>query len=89
MAKPKWVPREKGFTGLMNGDATQAMLKTKVDAIKSAAVSSAHSKSAEYVTDVQPGKNRAHARCTTANEAAYFDQLKNKTLTKAIDAGRG
>lgn len=42
--------------------------------------------SGEYVADVQPGVNRAHARAKTANDQAVRSNKKHNSLVKGLGA---
>ena len=84
MAKNYFKPNLAGQIALRNSPKVQKDLLRRANAIKSQAMNGA--KTSEYKCDVQPGKTRAHARCSTANAAAYWRQLRYKNLSSAIDA---
>lgn len=43
---------------------------------------------AEFVTDVEVGRNRLHGRVITANAEAMVAEASHRVLTQAFDAGR-
>lgn len=85
MAKNRFYPSKQGQIDLRNSPEVQKMLLKVAENVKHKAESFTGGLS--YTTDVQPGENRAHARVTTANEKAYWVQVRTKNLSSALDAG--
>lgn len=70
---------------LRNSEEMQDILLEKAQAI----ADSASSKSGkEYIADVQPGVNRAHAQAKTGSWAAVQAESKHNYLLKSLSAGR-
>lgn len=59
-----------------------------VEAVRSAAEKVAERAGAGYEADAQAGPNRAVARVTAATAEAYYSNLKNNTLLKALGGGK-
>lgn len=83
-----FVPNQYGLRNLRNSSGVQKDLLARAERIAHRAESASTVRGARYEADVQPGVNRAHAIAHTANVEAMVDQLRAKTLTIAIDAGR-
>ena len=83
-----FTPYANGMRNLRNSKMVQDDLLDRAQAIARQAEQTAGIKGAHFAADVQPGENRAHAIAYTANVPAMIDQRKNKSLAKAIDAGR-
>lgn len=71
---------------LLNGPEVQGDLLARAERIKAKAESIG---SGEYVADVQPGKNRAHAIVRTTDIESRRSNAKHNSLMKSINAGRG
>lgn len=87
MAKSYFKPSAMGQDGLRNSPKVQKALLSCADEVKRSAES--FTSGLAYTTDVQTGKHRAHARCSTANDKAFFVQMRTKNLASALDAARG
>ena len=77
-----------GFINLMNSSACQAMLLGKAQAIASGSESRSTYKDSDFVADVRPGRNRAHARAKSASRGAYWAALKQHVMTASIGDAR-
>ena len=82
MAKPYFKPSAAGQRDLRNSEGVQKALLDTAKEIEQRA--SGYTDGLAYTIDVQPGQERAHARVTTANEKAYWVQLRTKNLTSAV-----
>jgi hypothetical protein len=71
------------ITALLKGPEVQADLRARVERIAAAA-----GDSEDYEVDTRVGATRARASVRTASYAAMRDEAKNRTLTRALDAGR-
>lgn len=71
-----------GFQAILKSAEVQADLERRAEAIADAA-----GEGMEY--DVRVGKTRARASVRTATPEAMRAEARDKTLTRAIDAGRG
>lgn len=87
MAKNYFRYSAAGMDGLRNSEGVQKDLLRRANEVRSSAMQ--RTSGLAYDVDVQPGQHRAHARCTTANERAYWVQLQTKNLTSATDAAAG
>lgn len=87
MAKIKVVMNTSGARAILNSQEVQNDLLERANRIKSRADSMG---SGKYEADVQPGKNRAHARVKTpkGDFKTMASQKKHNTLLKSMDAGR-
>lgn len=74
--KIRFVKHESGIVSMLNSPALQGVLKSKAEVIKSTASAAATYRGATYVTDVQPGRGRAHARASTASEGAWWNEMR-------------
>lgn len=79
----KVVVNGQGVRDKLNGSDVQARLLEIGQAIRDACGLEG------YVTDVQPGKTRAHCLVKTTDWASMWDNAKHNTLLKSMDAGRG
>lgn len=88
MGNVKVVMNSAGARELLNGAAIQSDLLARANRIKAHADGMG---SGTYEADVQPGKNRAHARVKTpkGDFKTMASQKKHNTLLKSLDAGRG
>lgn len=73
-----------GARAILNSPEVQAALLQKAEAI----AKRAKGFGGNYVADVQPGKNRAHALVKTADGKAAYSNAKHNSLLKSVDAGR-
>lgn len=85
MAKVKFVMNIAGFDELRNSHEVQQLLLSKANSIASSAKSKSNG---SYITDVQPGKKRAHARVTTADKRARDMEYNYNCLLKSLNAGK-
>ena len=84
MADVKVVMNHAGAREILNSPEVQAELLARAGRIKS----QARTHGGNYTADVQPGKSRAHARVSTADDEARKRNLQTNALLKSIDAGR-
>lgn len=75
-------PSQMGQRNLRNSPEVQEFCLAEADKI--AKVASGYSSGLKYKTDVQPGKERAHAMVKTANPKAFYTQMKHKNLSSAV-----
>lgn len=75
-------PNRTGQRALRNSPGVQQMLLAEAGKVKRAA--EGYSSGLAYTTDVNAGKERAHAWVTTANPKAFYTQMKHKNLSSAI-----
>lgn len=85
MGKVKVKMNTAGARAVMNSSEVQADLLDRANRIKARADSVG---SGSYDSDVQAGKNRAHAMVKTRDIKSKVSNAKNNTLIKALDAGR-
>ncbi|WP_270207992.1 hypothetical protein [Eggerthella lenta] len=85
MAECKVVMNRAGSREVMNSAEVQGDLLRRAEAIRSQAESLG---SGKYASDVQPGKNRAHARVKTTDAKSMASNAKHNSLLKSVDAGR-
>lgn len=85
MAKCIVAMNHAGARSLLNGEAVQADLMARAERIADRAGSMG---SGEYVADVMPGRNRAHARASTTDARSIVSNAKHNSLIKSMDAGR-
>lgn len=78
-----------GFRALLNGAECQAMLLSNARRVAEGAARVATYSNAAYDADVQPGRNRAHARVKSTTQGGYWSALKQKSLTAALGDARG
>lgn len=71
---------------LLNGPEVQGDLLARAERIKAKAESMG---GGEYVADVQPGKNRAHAIVRTTDIESRRSNAKHNSLMKSLGAGKG
>ena len=71
---------------LLNGPEVQGELLARAEKVKASAESMG---SGEYVADVRPGKNRAHAIVRTTDIESRRSNAKHNSLVKGLNAGRG
>ena len=85
MASPaKFVKDSNGFRALLNSTELQALLLSKAQAVANGAAAKSSYRDAAYTADVQPGKNRAHARAKSTTRGGYWSALKEKTLVTSL-----
>lgn len=77
MAKVKFELNYKGVGELLKTEELQDYMQDIGDRIATKAGSG-------YAADTKAGKIRAHTFIKPTNMAAYFDNLKNNTLLKAL-----
>lgn len=70
---------------LLNGPEVQGDLLARAEKVKAKAESIG---SGEYVADVQPGKNRAHAIVRTTDLISMKSNAKHNSLLKGLNAAR-
>lgn len=77
-----------GAREVLNSAGVQSDLMARASRIKARADSMG---SGTYEADVQPGRNRAHARVKTpkGDFETMASQAKHNTLLKSLDAGSG
>ena len=80
----KFVRDKNGFRALLNSTEVQDMLLRKAQAVANGATAKSSYRDAAYAADVQPGKNRAHARAKSTTRGGYWSALKEKTLTASL-----
>ncbi|ROS62203.1 hypothetical protein EDF38_1306 [Frigoribacterium sp. PhB160] len=68
---------------ILKSAEVQADLRDRAERIASAAGSSE-----DYEVDTRVGRTRARASVRTASFEAMRDEAENRTLTRALDAGR-
>jgi len=85
MAKVKVVMNRKGMREIMNSPGVQSDLLRRTDIIREQAH---RMDGGDYVADVQPGKNRAHAMVKTpyGDIRTARKQVAHNTLIKALEA---
>lgn len=83
----RYVSNRKGGRELMNSARMQSALLGIATRVRGAAQSGAAA-GAEYVADVEPGRERAHAMVKTTNGAAARDNAKRNALLRALPSGR-
>jgi len=71
------------ITAILKSQEVQADLRARAERIASAA-----GDSDDYEVDTRVGATRARASVRTASYAAMRDEAENRTLTRALDAGR-
>jgi len=71
------------ITEILKSPEVQADLRARAERIAAAA-----GDSEDYEVDSRVGATRARASVRTASYAAMKDEAKNRTLTRALDAGR-
>ena len=76
MGDTKFVPNISGFIELRNSPAVQSMCLGYAQRYASAANGSSSFDGASYVADVMAGRTRCHARAKTANEAAWWNEVR-------------
>ena len=76
MADVRFVPNTAGFNELRNSPAVQSMCLGYAQRYASAANGSSSFDGASYVADVMAGRTRCHARAKTANEAAWWNEVR-------------
>lgn len=82
MAKFRFEVNVPGIKQILRGPAFQAELMRRARNIAVAA-------GPGHEVEADPSPNRAHARVTAATLEARLAEAKNRSLTRAIDAGRG
>lgn len=70
-----YVPNSAGITELANSGPMQKLLLDEAEKIAGEAQARATYAGAAYRCDVQAGARRAHGRVSTANDAAYWDEM--------------
>ena len=71
---------------LLNGPEIQGELLAYAEKVKASAESMG---GGEYVADVRPGKNRAHAIARTTDIESRRSNAKHNSLMKGLNAARG
>lgn len=82
MAKIRIDINDAGIRDLLKSDSVRALLKAKADRIAAAAGPGMEATS-------WTGRTRARASVITATAKARKAEATNRSLTKALDAGRG
>lgn len=85
MAKVKVKMNHSGSREMLNSPEVQDDLLERANRILDKVNSIG---SGEYVADVQPGINRAHAMVKTIDYRSMASNAKHNTLLKSLDAGR-
>lgn len=78
----KIVVNRKGVRELLRSPEVQRDLERRADQIASAA-------GPGHIVDSERGPNRARASVRTDTIEAMVDEAEHRTLTRALDAGRG
>jgi hypothetical protein len=81
MAKSRFVLNSAGVAELLKSSEVQADLASRAGAIADAAGEG-------FEASSYAGAHRARASVITATFEAMLEEAKNRTLTRAIDAGR-
>ena len=74
----RFVASHAGFVALRNSEPVQALCLDHAQDLAASANSRATYRNAEYAADVRPGMNRCHARAYTANEGAWWNEMRGK-----------
>lgn len=74
-----------GARGLLNGAEVQGDLLARAERVRASAESMGPG---EFVADVQPGKQRAHAMVKTADYESAKSSAELNSLVKSMGAGR-
>ena len=81
MAKCWFHHSESGYQQVLRDHGTQQECLAVAQSI---AASAEGRGGGPYSCDVIPGKNRAHARASTATTGAYWREVKNRALSHSI-----
>lgn len=74
----RFVENRAGFIALRNSEPVQALCLDHAQDLAASANSRATYRNAEYAADVRPGRNRCHSRAYTANEGAWWNEMRGK-----------
>lgn len=82
MARPRVVLNRAGVRSLLRSEEVRSDLERRARSVSRAAGDG-------YEMDSEVGRNRARASVRTATTEAVWDNAENRSLARALDAGRG